>query len=323
MGDALFYSKAVEKFGKSLAPAAKEIATNGKMWKLYQALGGLQSTRFDYYKGIIKPSKNPLVRSVEAIEHMNIMLEQLPRFAEFLATIGKDENPSYAKQMQAMYNAADITVNFGRSGWLTRILNKTIVPFMNPSVQAVSKAVRTLQEATDEKDVKKAIKLLLSLIAKNALVWGCSFCVQRIGFMYIWDEETKNNYELLTNRDRDMNYIFPLGDGRFVKMPKGRLMSVFGSGIQRSMRYFNGKEDFETAFKEYLDISSEQAGPPNILMNNVFSGLISMWTGKNWFGGEIVPGNLANKAEAEQYDQNTDIASIFFGQDVEFLTEKD
>ena len=36
------------------------------------------------------------------------------------------------KIVQAMYNAADITINFGRSGWLTRALNKTCVLLFEP-----------------------------------------------------------------------------------------------------------------------------------------------------------------------------------------------
>ena len=68
-------------------------------------------------------------------------VEQAPRFAEFLTVYNKEGNTQEGLA-KAMYAAADVTVNFGRSGTWGRTMNRTFVPFFNPSVQGFSKMIR-------------------------------------------------------------------------------------------------------------------------------------------------------------------------------------
>lgn len=110
--DAGMYSKDLSAFMKNYPKAWKEMAQNGPLWQQYQALGGFGSSYMDYDTGL-KQNRSLLQRStVDTVENLNMMVEQAPRFTEFLSTIEKG-GASYDNLMRAMYNAADVTVNFG------------------------------------------------------------------------------------------------------------------------------------------------------------------------------------------------------------------
>ncbi|MEG1820568.1 MAG: hypothetical protein RR261_07060, partial [Oscillospiraceae bacterium] len=134
--DAPINSKDTTAFFANAPAALEEIKSNGELWQRYNALGGTASSLFDYdYKngthkksGVIK--RNTLGRISEA----NRFVEQIPRFAEFYATVKKGDG-SYDNLMQAMHNAADITVNFQRSGSWVKGANATVIPFLNASIQ--------------------------------------------------------------------------------------------------------------------------------------------------------------------------------------------
>ena len=84
----------------------------------------------------------------------------------------------------------------------------------------------------------------------------------------------------MTDRDKDLNYIVPLWDSKFWKIPKGRLTSVVANAAQRSIRQISGRMESKEAWNDYLGISYEQIGPMNLIRNNFASGLISMGTGE-------------------------------------------
>ena len=139
--DAGLFSKDFKAFAENYPLAVKEITTNGSYWQQYKALGGIASSYFDYDKGIKNKSGWVKRNTLDRVEQLNIAVEQAPRLAEFMATVKKG-NGSYENLMEGMYNGADVTVNFGRSGTLTKQLNRTFAPFLNPSVQGASKLVR-------------------------------------------------------------------------------------------------------------------------------------------------------------------------------------
>jgi hypothetical protein len=143
--DALLYTTASPKeFAKNYAEAVRQIKNNGDDWKLYQALGGTASSVYNMDRGVELPKDGAWAKLVGGISYLNLAVEQAPRLAEFLATTKKG-NRTQEELMEAMYRAADITTNFGRSGDWTKMLNSSFVPFLNPSIQGVDKLVRTFK----------------------------------------------------------------------------------------------------------------------------------------------------------------------------------
>ena len=65
-----------------------------------------------------------------------------------------------------MLGAADITTNFARGGTVTKMLNKYLVPFLNPSVQGADKFVRNI---TDRKGFKAWASLAIKAAALGIL----------------------------------------------------------------------------------------------------------------------------------------------------------
>lgn len=60
------------------------------------------------------------------------------------------------------------------------------------------------------------------------------------------DDEDYNN---LSDYVKENNYVLSFGDGNFLKIPKGRVVSVFGGAYLRSKWYAQGDED---AWEGYL-----------------------------------------------------------------------
>lgn len=294
--DVGLYSKNLLLFIKNYPKAWKGMTTNGKMWQQYQALGGFNSSFFDYNKGL--DSKHSALQrwTIDKIELANMMIEQAPRFAEFLATVEKG-GTSYENLMQAMYNAADVTVNFGRSGSWGKVWNSTFVPFFNPSIQGFDRLVRRF---TETKGVKGWTTLTLRAAAMGVLPSLLN------AMMYDDDDE----YQMIDDRTKDTYYLFKLGSGMWVKIPKGRALSIFGSGAQRALRAAKGEKD---AWAGFIGNMYDQTAPVNPLTANIATPVISTMFNKTWYGGDIESQAMQNMKPEDRYDAGTSAISIWLG----------
>jgi hypothetical protein len=294
--DAGLYTKHPDIFVKNFGKAWKEITTNGKLWQQYQALGGFQSSFFDYNKKMDSRHKALQRWTLDKVETVNMMIEQAPRFAEFLCTIEKG-GTSYENLMRAMYNAADITVNFGRAGTWGRVLNSTFVPFFNPSIQGFDKLVRRFKETSGAKawtglTIRAAVLGVLPSLL-NAL-------------LYDDDDE----YQLIDDRTKDTYYLFKMGDGVWAKIPKGRVLSLFGSASQRLLRAAKGENG---AFAGFVETMASQVAPSNPFTSNIASAVIDAASNKTWYGGNIENQADQNKRPEDRYDQSTSTLAIWLG----------
>jgi hypothetical protein len=109
-------------------------------------------------------------------------------------------------------------------------------------------------------------------------------------------------YEMINDREKDINYIFKIGDGEFVKVPKGRVLSMFGSAAQRGLRLANGQKD---AFAGYIKTMSDQVAPINPLTSNIAAPLLAVGTNQSWFGGRIEPQRLEKYSPGLRFDEST------------------
>ena len=294
-------------FVRNYGKAAKEIANNGKYWQLYQAMGGKGTTYYDPKTGLSdrRHFKNETAdkaygafrKVIDVLSFANEAVEQYPRLAEFISTMEATGNVQ-----EALYNAADITTNFGRGGFAARKLNASLVPFFNPGMQGLSKNVRNIIDRRGAKEIGQLISRLLL----NGVMPG-------IIISLIYDSLDDDDYKELSNYIKDSNFLIKVGDNKFIKIPMGREPSVITAFTNRVWRWANG-EPASSAFSGYPSFAIEQLAPNDPLNNNIFSGIYSMSTNKTWYGGDIVSSYMEDKPDYLQYDESTASFLIWLGE---------
>lgn len=300
------YSNAT--FIKNYGKAVKEIATNGKYWQLYQAMGGKGTTYYDpktglsdrhhFKNGAVDKVAGGLNRVIDILSFANEAVEQYPRLAEFISTM-----EDTGDVQQALYNAADITTNFGRGGFAARKLNASLVPFFNPGMQGLSKNIRNVIDRRGWKEIGQLIsRKLINGVAPGIIM----------GLLYDGLKED-DDYKELSNYIKDSNILIKIGDNKFIKVPMGREPSVITAFTNRMWRWLKG-EPASSAFAGYPSFAIEQIAPNNPLTNNIFAGITAMSTNKTWYGGDIVSSYMEEKPDYLQYDESTDAFSIWLGE---------
>lgn len=312
--DAAFYSTDSATWAKMFPSAWKQIVTNGDIWQQYKALGGSYASMLDYTTGMVKEPKSAAGKLAAKYESLGQAIEAAPRLAEFmtiLANKGGSKTADGVKTgkftqsdlMEAMLGAADITTNFARGGTVTKMLNKYLVPFFNPSVQGADKFVRNI---TDRKGFKAWASLAIKAAALGILPELLN------GLLYRdddeWDDipdQTKSNY-----------YLFKLGDGYWMKIPRGRVLAVFSAGATYAQEKAKGNEP---KFSDVIEVVKSNVAPTDIFNQNI----ATAWTqtklfnpdnpGTTWYGGNIESDRLQNYRPGERYDEKTDELSKWIG----------
>lgn len=298
-------------FARNYPRALAEIKNNGEYWQLYKALGGVYSSVFDYTTGTVKEPKGRMGKVMARVEALNMAAEQAPRLAEFMGVMQEAEAAKQrgeaisdlAAEADALYAAADITVNFGRSGSLGKVLNANYVPFLNPGVQGLDKLVRRVTETKGAKEWAK--------LAARAVALGIAPSLLN-ALLYHDDDE----WDDLRDSDKDTNYMFKLGNGYWLKIPKGRELSLLGITADRVADAVRG-EDVDIL--STINTMGNQVAPANPLTSNIFSALIDSQLlnpdspGRTWYGGDIESQRLQNYAPGERYDSSTDVFSKAVG----------
>lgn len=298
-------------FARNYPRALAEIRNNGEYWQLYKALGGVYSSVFDYTTGTVKEPKGAMGKFMARVEALNMAAEQAPRLAEFMGVMQNAERASargeavndLATAADALYAAADITVNFGRAGSLGKVLNANYVPFLNPGVQGLDKLIRRITETRGAKEWAKLVVRAAALGIAPSLLNA---------LLYNDDDE----WEDLRDSDKDTNYMFKLGNGYWLKIPKGRELSVFGITADRVYDALRG-EDVDVL--STINTMGNQVAPANPLTSNIFSALIDSQLlnpdspGRTWYDGDIESQRLQNYAPGERYDSSTDVFSKAVG----------
>ena len=286
--DGAFNSKYSKKFLKNYGKALNEIVTKGKYYESYMANGGMSNTYFEYDTGVKKKGN----KFVEKIRNANEVVEQLPRLSEFISTLedGKSLN-------EALYNAAEITTNFKRGGDITKAINRNGANFLNASIQGLDKQFRNFSG-------KNGAKGYANLLVK-ATVMGVAPAV--LNHMLLDDDD---DYEKLPESTKDLYYLFKYGDGKFIRIPKGRVLSIFGSAARRTLETAEGEKD---SWKGFKDTVVNQIAPNNPLEDNILAPVIAVKNNKTWYGGDLVSSRLQKELPKNQYDETTDNLSKWLG----------
>lgn len=296
--DAPLNSKHPIAFAKNYPRAIEQVLRNGKYYQQYQALGGLQNSYFENNEFKNKGSmKNPL----NWIAKANNAIEQFPRLAEFMSTMEKTGNID-----EAMYNAAEITTNFKRGGDVAKAANRNGATFLNASIQGFSKQVRNF---TDIQSPKQATQMLLKV-----MILGIAPALIN-DLVYEDDDE----YKEMQDYQKDRYYLLKGKDGEWIRIPKGRAVSIFQSAARRTKYALGGDKE---AFKEFNKFASSQVAPNNPFENNIISPIVDVSRNESWSGSKIIPQSMEKKKAEKQYNEKTDKISRKLSEEInksEFL----
>lgn len=316
--DAGFYSTDWKTWEKMYWSAWNQIRKTGEIWQQYKALGGSYASMLDYTTGMVKEPKNALGKAAAWYESIGQAIEAAPRLAEFMTILAnkggsktvdgvKTGQFTQSDLMEAMLGAADITTNFARGGSVTKALNRYLVPFLNPSIQGFDKFIRN---ATETRSVKAAG----SLILKAALMGIAPALLNALAYRDDdeWDDipaNTKANYYLI-------NAGKWLGDGYWIKIPKGRAIAVLSTAAVYGKEKIDGED---VKFSDVFEVIKSNIAPTDIFNQNI----ATAWTqakltnpdnpGTTWYGGNIESDRLQNYRPEDRYDEKTDELSKAIG----------
>lgn len=296
------YTRDGKAFLRNYPRALAQIKNNGEYWQMYKALGGSYSSVFDYATGTVKELTSRAGKLVARLESLNMATEQAPRLAEFMSVVEKGGVNSETLA-DALYAAADVTVNFGRAGTLGKVLNANYVPFLNPGIQGFDKMIRRVTETKGGREWAK-------LIGRAAVLGIAPTLINSL--LYHDDEE----WDDLRDSDEDTNYMFKLKDGIWLKIPKGRELSLLGITADRVSDAVRGQDIDLIAT---LNTMGNQVAPANPLTSNIASALVDSALldpdspGRTWYGGDIENQRLRGYAPGQRYDSSTDVFSKAVG----------
>jgi hypothetical protein len=259
---------------------------------------GSQNELFQQYKGLGGPgsnitkieeklAENGWQKAVDTIfstlNWFGSVTETVPRLAEFKYVMEKGmKKGKYEEQLiqEALYKSGDITVNFSRGGTVSKQVEKVAI-YTNAGIQGVDKFVRSMiTEGVAKGNFAPIIKAFgVMTVPSLALHWMSS---------NIFDQD---EYRAIPDYVKDNNYVVPVGDQTWLKIPKNREVGfIFSTVFERMLRYLDGEED---AFKNIGDAAKQT-------MLNSISGYIEggiFWPtlnikgggNKDFFGNSIEP----------------------------------
>ncbi len=304
--------------------ALGHIWKNSPEYKEYKAVGGghmsnfsdcvdqLQKALHDIEqkdKGLARRMAYSIIHHpIESIVSLNEVMETIPRLAEYEGMIKNG-----ADRQTSSFAAADITVNFNRSGEIGRELNG-VFRFSNAAMQGMDKEIRTFTTGGKKNILKHIMRYVASVILTTALIeaWNRK------------DKDSRKAWDNLANYQKNNFYCLYIGNGNFFKLPKAREVSVLNTLIERSIDYAFGNKDAFYQFGEYLGNTILPGYIPTSLdakeaLHDVFgetiiSGFTDVAFNEDFKGSPIVNRSLENEAKKNQYDNKTSWLAYSLGQ---------
>lgn len=321
--DAGINSKHAKGFYANLKTAVEQIAKNGEYWQEYRAMGGFSSSVFQdtlaadsgyagfagiagmFEKGDFTPNGmkkmfKTLGKSAKAlcigVENLNNFVEQVPRLAEYIASRKAGDSIKVA-----MNNSAEVTTNFGRHGRTSKKLNAILIPFLNANLQGFDKMFRNASEAVTS---TRVVRSLARLITKAVLIGMVPMLLNML--MYDDDEE----YEALRDTDKENYFLIKVSDESFIRIPRGRVASVIGGALRRTVKAAKGEDP---DIKGYIENVSTQISPVESLSRDIFSPIRDAAANQTWYGARIEGMEFDDTKPRDRYDESTSSIAIALG----------
>lgn len=282
------------KFAARYMKALKEISSNSKGFQEFAAQGGMQSGFFknDIFK-TIENLKNPNTsyweKFIGKIEAFNNLTEATPRYMEYMATLEKG-----GTKAEGIYNAAEVTVNFSRSGKWGKTID-SFIPYLNPALQGIDKFVRTVKNKPLQTLLKGATVITAPEIITNFI------------------NKDNPNFQSLEQRIKDDFFLIPNMLGArdkegyaetFFRVPKARQYSVImGVLLTRIGKLTEGKSISES-FKGFGGAINRNFSVP---VRTLKAPIDDIAKNKDWKGAPIRPlgMELDNRSNYLKYDETT------------------
>ena len=288
--------------------AVKSLITKDKYYQERMSHGGGQDSVFDAETKTFEKTKlAEALASNKFIQKAGIpvkkwvaaqeFIEQVPRMAEYIASrkMGRSIDVS-------MLDSGQVTTNFGATGDLTNMLNRNGFTFLGASVEGFNQQIRNIRQAKYE-GAKGWAKLAGKYIAAGlpALLLNHA----------LWDDDEE--YEELSDYVKANYYIVAkFGDGKFVRIPKGRVSACVQEAFNQMKNLVTG--DDEVDFNTFADLVVTNIAPANPGEQNL---LAPLWQAvvseKTWYGDDMIPTRLKDLPAGEQFDETTDSFSRWLG----------
>jgi hypothetical protein len=303
--DVLFNSRHAWKTYITAPKAFFEIKNKGEYYKEYIQNGGKTTSYYNSDKGeftkgeIMKPksAKGVFTFPWRSYKNASEKLEMFWRLSEYIAS--REAGESIEK---AMLDSARVTTNFGAGGDLTKWANRNGAMFLNPSVQGAMQIGRNVREAYHGGLKGSAI------LAAKVIGVGLS------GMMFnwlLWDDDEE--YAELSDYVKQNYFIVgKTEDGKFIRIPKGRMEAVIQNGFEQMANLITGNDDVD--FETFWTLVKNNLAPNSFSENNILSPLLQAKNNETWYGGELVPSRLQDFPVAEQFDESTDAVSKWIGE---------
>lgn len=283
---------------KRLPKSALDVIKNSEDYKLYKRVGGGYNTPisgnktnfkrtmrelYDTNPNLVKRAMNLLAHPLETIEDLVNFTEVSPRLATFKSVLNKTDSTQ-----GAIFEANDVTVNFQKRGRYTQGI-ETLQPYFNAKIQGLDKAIRQYKAHPVKTAMRQAALLLPSIFALALIAK---------------DDEAKEDYARLSSYQKNRNFNFWIGDGKFIKIPKGETYTALNSLVERAVEaYFFENED---AFYDMGDYLWDTFVPAFDVGNiPIFGNFYDLRSNKDFMDRSIVPANLENLKKSDQYDDST------------------
>ena len=216
--------------------------------------------------------KHPFATTKNSVLSIAEAVELIPRLAAY-ATARKNGK----SKADALFDSMEITTNFTRHGSSTHKANRYI-PFLNASVQGLSKGYRQLTGVNYKGESRKqtAFRHATKYIALSAALSMISM-VSR--FFASDEDEFDEKYKSLTEYQKNNAYNIYLGNDKWLSIKKPREIGILSSLMERGWEKFF--MDGEDVMKDFAGYSAEQLLPP--LLDALPTLLVGLWP-ENDFG---------------------------------------
>lgn len=307
--DVLINSKHPARTYANMPKAIGELLSNGHWYREYLDNGGEQNTYFEGETNTFVKEKSTLRKVVgfpiDKLSQVNNFIEKVPRLAEYIASrkAGRSIDVS-------MLDAARVTTDFSAGGHITKMMNRNGFTFLNASVQGAVQQVRNIREAKHN-----GLKGWAQLAAKTVAAGLPAILLNHL----LWEDDEE--YEELSDYVKQNYYIVgKFGDGKFVRIPKGRTLAVIQNGFEQMENLITGND--EADLEAFTELVISNLAPNNPLDNNIIAPIAQALRNETWYGEDLVPTRLQDLPSAEQYDESTDVISRWLGERTPFSPYK-
>jgi len=218
----------------------------------------------------------------DAIRTLGEIAETNPRLTKFAKDTkwGKETDPG--KIQAAVIAARDLGIDFSRAGRMGKQYNR-ITAFFNAAIGGADRTARAFKNQPVQTMVKGAAYITAPTVILYAM------------------NRNDEHYKELPEWEKDAFWHIPVGDGRFVRVPRPfELGVIFGALPERVLRWAD--EQDPKAFDKFAETLSGLL--PNILPT-IIQPIWDIWGNKGFTGAPIVPRSEEYFPPELQFGPNT------------------